>query len=52
MGGVSVAVANHHITPQEKKLIAGAKKEGSVSTGLERKHMDLLGFRILQPKVD
>ena len=31
LGGVSVAIANHHITPQEKKLIAGAKKEGSVT---------------------
>ena len=31
IGGASVAMAGHHITPQEKKLIAGAKKEGSVT---------------------
>ncbi|MEE2745527.1 MAG: hypothetical protein VX617_01460 [Pseudomonadota bacterium] len=31
IGGASVALAGHHITPQEKKLIAGAKKEGSVT---------------------
>ena len=31
IGGASVAMAGHHITPQEKKLIAGAKSEGSVT---------------------
>ena len=31
IGGAGIATAGHHITPQEKKLIAGAKKEGSVT---------------------
>jgi iron(III) transport system substrate-binding protein len=31
IGGASVAMAGYHITPQKKKLIAGAKKEGSVT---------------------
>ena len=31
IGGASVVMAGHHITPQEKKLIAGAKSEGSVT---------------------
>ena len=31
IGGASVAMAGSHITPQEKKLIAGAKSEGSVT---------------------